>query len=723
MTLKFIFFYQNANADYFLKILQNTAESCDLAHFDTTLAEHLLFFVNGSQDAAERFADEIGAAMPLSLYFHLKGVEVASAAPRHSSTPKLSSDFPFDLREMLEIKNANSPHFCDIFDYPRQKISAKIFAFGEAVADKIALQNALETAASRLKNGESLRFSTIKGEIILSCNGAENSADAALQDSLEDSLEKSGESHGGESIESERGESSEKSPATPANPSANFDFILANDISSVSLCARANKAELDALGAFEKPLVRLQLKEIFAAEFGAQNAAFVLPYDPILAALASILSRLEVAFLFARFSGAQKNKGAESSQKNRPNPASSAIFYEPRFADRFFEIVVAENGLFLEKRYLGVRDLAGLDSRGAKDSLDSQDSQSPQKSLDSQDSSGETPPFKAAKNAPSAKNARDSLRGFLDISLLLPRQKTPDSPREDSPKISPQNSSKDSKFCVYLSSHFPSKFCVLNAQNRPTHAVVGVIFDANVKNLLSALSHRENGKKLLENYRKNFAENLAFIENLSPTPMMSQNLLDIFGALSAVLFSSQNPAKILESAAKALRDSGPIIDFKLVNPSENAAALNLAATATNAPNLATLTALNPATNLKAAPPAPKNHAPNSTQSPPPNAAYNPAQNPTPPSLYDPLPTLSSVLSFRLAGVEEELICYGVLESLAEFVTRIMRDVALDFGLKNAAICGDLFGEKIFFAKICASFPRDLGLIFPQFLDFGDKFVG
>ena len=71
------------------------------------------------------------------------------------------------------------------------------------------------------------------------------------------------------------------------------------------------------------------------------------------------------------------------------------------------------------------------------------------------------------------------------------------------------------------------------------------------------------------------------------------------------------------------------------------------------------------------------------------------------------------MSFALAGVEKELIAYGVLDSLAEFMGGFVRDVVQNYAMKQVFLCGDMLSHKVFLDKILLYLPRDITLILPQ----------
>ena len=86
------------------------------------------------------------------------------------------------------------------------------------------------------------------------------------------------------------------------------------------------------------------------------------------------------------------------------------------------------------------------------------------------------------------------------------------------------------------------------------------------------------------------------------------------------------------------------------------------------------------------------------------------------AFYDELRTVRSIISFTLAGTEPEVIAFGIIESLVDYLILIFRDAQNQFGTKNIAIAGDMFANKVFFDKITKKIPADFKLIFPKYLD-------
>ncbi|RAX53823.1 hypothetical protein CCY99_05420 [Helicobacter sp. 16-1353] len=531
MILKFIFLYKHSNKDYFLKIMRKTATGLDLKHYDMILGNELLFFVNGDDENLSNFATQISYKIPLSLYFILKSVEVSKEMMKgYSSTiDEQSCTFDFDLSETINIKDINGEQFCDIFTYPNSKINIDILFDNKSITTKDKLKDSLNSITKMLQNGESVRFQTIKGEIILSLNNRD------------------------------------------------FDFILSNDISTINLYTRATQNELDALATFEKPYINLYIKEVFVNELGFKNALFILPYDPILCALSSILIDLEIPFLFANYDNGEYKK----------HKIKNGIDYINPFKERFFEIVMGENGYFIENKFLD-----------------------------------------------STKDSNITKYGLI-------------------PFIQSNFDTNTPLFVAYISTYHQTIFKILDSNAN----IINIHFDMNPKNILKQLSLRPNGKKLLENYEKSFPDRIHFINSFSDEEIWSDNILDIFSSICVILGFSKilEKDRIFEYASLSLRDIGPRIDFKIINSDGEAN-------------------------------------------------------------YDYLASVSSSISFTLAGIDNETLCYGILDSLADFVINVFRDANTNYGIKDIGIIGDLFVNRIFFSKITKKFPQDLILHFPDYID-------
>lgn len=290
MILKFVFLYKKSNKDYFLKIMQNTADECDLKHYDMILNDELIFFVNGTEENLNTFSTLLSSKMPLSLYFIFKSVEVSKDMMKSysSSLDSNTTLFDFNLEETLHIKDSKREEFCDIFTYPKSKINFTISYQDSTITSKDALKNAIFSICEKLQSGSKVALQSTKGEVLLSLD------------------------------------------------SSSYDYIMASDISNIALYTRASKDELEALATYEKPLISLNIKDVFISELGFSNALFILPYDMILYLISSVLLEQNIALVYLK----------------KLDSAPLLLSYEAESSDEFFEIVVGNGGYFIHKNYL-----------------------------------------------------------------------------------------------------------------------------------------------------------------------------------------------------------------------------------------------------------------------------------------------------------------------------------------------------------------------------------
>ncbi|WP_456485457.1 hypothetical protein [Hydrogenimonas sp.] len=60
---------------------------------------------------------------------------------------------------------------------------------------------------------------------------------------------------------------------------------------------------------------------------------------------------------------------------------------------------------------------------------------------------------------------------------------------------------------------------------------------------------------------------------------------------------------------------------------------------------------------------------------------------------DPLWSVRTAMSFKLAGLDDLTLSFGVVESFSEFLSSTIDDIETDMGLDGVVLCGSLFGEK------------------------------
>jgi len=170
--------------------------------------------------------------------------------------------------------------------------------------------------------------------------------------------------------------------------------------------------------------------------------------------------------------------------------------------------------------------------------------------------------------------------------------------------------------------------------NSPKFGLVDYVsFDFEFKDfseIFAEISIDETGKKLMQNFKNKQPELFA---NALESNLKSdyKGVYYLWGLIGCVLGFDTNiqasAKKLLQLSNEALTKKGPRIDYKLKEKSNN---------------------------------------------------------------LNPLWALRTAMSFKLAGVDDNLICYGVIESFAEFLNNLYEGVNRDTPLDGAIIVGDLY---------------------------------
>lgn len=212
------------------------------------------------------------------------------------------------------------------------------------------------------------------------------------------------------------------------------------------------------------------------------------------------------------------------------------------------------------------------------------------------------------------------------------------------------------------------------APNDTFSEILHIDFSLNPAHALAEIATRENGDKLIANFTSHFGEHsldfslgdstkATFAKELEKS---CKNLIEFFSVIAKVLRLCPKDASVeegvnsvLNNAKLFLRDKGPRIDYKTVKSPQGGLTLDM-------PRI-----------------------------------------------------LRSAMSFSLAGVDSATLCYGVVDSLCEFVGNLARDMGQNYAIKRVFLCGDMLTESIFLDKILHYLPKDMEIILPQdgFVDF------
>ncbi|GAA9304342.1 hydrogenase biosynthesis protein HydE [Helicobacter pylori] len=208
---------------------------------------------------------------------------------------------------------------------------------------------------------------------------------------------------------------------------------------------------------------------------------------------------------------------------------------------------------------------------------------------------------------------------------------------------------------LYLSFKRPTRL-LLHA-NGSLKTLLSVSFDFNQS--FNLLKQDEKASRMLKNYATKFPNFYARILELSNYNLGGTNLLDFFQILGFVLGYSEDfyTQSVISLAKECLRPKGPRIDYKILKDDSFKMALNFSK------------------------------------------------------------IMHSAMSFRLAGVENEILSLGILDSLAEFLGNFIWDNAQNFSVQEVTIAGDFFGEKVFLDLFVQYFPKTLTLKTHAFLDY------
>ncbi len=208
---------------------------------------------------------------------------------------------------------------------------------------------------------------------------------------------------------------------------------------------------------------------------------------------------------------------------------------------------------------------------------------------------------------------------------------------------------------LYFSFKRPTRL-LLHA-NGSLKTLLSVGFDFN--QIFNLLKQDEKASRMLQNYAAKFPDFYARIAELSQYNLGGANVLDFFRILGFILGYSEDfhSHSVISLAKECLRPKGPRIDYKILKNDSLKMALNFSK------------------------------------------------------------IMHSAMSFRLAGVENEILSLGILDSLAEFLGNFIWDNAQNFSVQEVTIVGDFFGEKVFLDLFVRYFPKTLALKTHAFLDY------
>ena len=222
--------------------------------------------------------------------------------------------------------------------------------------------------------------------------------------------------------------------------------------------------------------------------------------------------------------------------------------------------------------------------------------------------------------------------------------------------------SEKSGIAIYLSKNYSDKI-LLFSEKFGVVEYLSFDFDfSSIENVFEEISNmNKTGKKLVENYKNQFEKD---IERISKIKFHEKNfnVYKLWGIISIILgYSQEND---LKKAAHVIEENvfvfngkkGPRIDYKL-QKTYSRVSLN------------------------------------------------------------PLWTIRTAMSFRLAGIDEMTLSYGIVESFAEFISNEVDDIKNDMDFKSLTINGTLLEVKPLFDKLYEMIGKNHKLYFNRKIPF------
>lgn len=207
---------------------------------------------------------------------------------------------------------------------------------------------------------------------------------------------------------------------------------------------------------------------------------------------------------------------------------------------------------------------------------------------------------------------------------------------------------------IYLSSRHKSAFLVY--EDTPK-VLLDIHFENNPKLILQNIATSyKSGDNLIKNFASRFPHLIESINALPDLEQPTSNLIDIFDSAAFTLGFNTNGLSdknaLFYRAYRFVRERGPRIDYTLLRE-DNTLSLD----------------------------------------------------------YHRI--IRSSISFKCADMEDEILSYGLLDSLSEFVATLVRDTKTNLQIKKVLLLGDMLSNNIFLDRILGYLPKDIHLILPK----------
>lgn len=171
----------------------------------------------------------------------------------------------------------------------------------------------------------------------------------------------------------------------------------------------------------------------------------------------------------------------------------------------------------------------------------------------------------------------------------------------------------------------------------------------SVEQFFEIMKKDETSNRLLQNYKEKFEDDYNKALNTDISTYKTKSFYNYWQIAKQILCFEED---ILENANKCMLEKGPRIDYKLVEDEK---------------------------------------------------LYN--------REFDYVKLIRSAMSFKLAGVEEETISLGFMESLAHFIGYELDNINSSYDLDGVSLCGDMFRYDIFTSLVEKSITKNFNIYY------------
>lgn len=172
---------------------------------------------------------------------------------------------------------------------------------------------------------------------------------------------------------------------------------------------------------------------------------------------------------------------------------------------------------------------------------------------------------------------------------------------------------------------------------------------SSVEQFFETMKNDETSSRLLQNYKEKFEDDYNKALNTDISTYKTKSFYNYWQIAKQILCFEKD---ILENANKCMLEKGPRIDYKLLEDEK---------------------------------------------------LYN--------REFDYVKLIQSAMSFKLAGVEEETISLGFMESLAHFIGYELDNINSSYDLDGVSLCGDMFRYDIFTSLVEKSITKNFNIYY------------